>query len=116
MYQENSFNLSIPRYIADMIAKYTSLMCKSEVQTFVSLILSRSQVIHLLLLGHSSPLLVTASITPDIVCLSQKVNENIGNHQGHKHTVSSLVPWCIIYFRLASTHIKVLGKGKIPAL
>lgn len=71
-------------------------MCETEIQPTTALILRSRQVMRLLLIGHSIPLLIAARVAPYVVSLGQEVDEYVRNYQANQHTITSLVEGSII--------------------
>lgn len=71
-------------------------MSETEIQPTTALIFRSRQVMRLLLIGHSIPLLITARVAPYVVSLGQEVDEYVRNYQANQSTIASLVEGSII--------------------
>lgn len=71
-------------------------MSKLEVQSLVTLIRCRGQVLLSLLRSHSVPFPRFRLIAPDIVCLGQEIQDNVHDVDGQEGAVSTSVSGLIV--------------------
>lgn len=72
-------------------------MSETEVQPLVALIGRIRQVVQLLVVGESVPLLVALLVAEDIVSLGEEVQDDINACNGQENAISSLVVGCVVY-------------------
>lgn len=71
-------------------------MSQPKIQTLVTLIRSRAQILHPLLLIQRIPLPLAPPVLPEIVRLCQEIYGNVRRHQGYKGPVPTAIPWTIV--------------------
>jgi hypothetical protein len=72
-------------------------MGKPEIKPFVADLICRLQVLNLLFFSHGVPLVVTHSVAPNVVHLSQCKSADIEYQDAQQDPISSLVPRGIIW-------------------
>jgi hypothetical protein len=71
-------------------------MLESEIQSLVSFIFSRCQVLQPLCLGHRIPFVLSHFIAPDVVTLDSKVQRDIDDVDSEENPITALVTRCVI--------------------